>query len=727
MSYYNVTVVIPALNPNNNLLNLISELQDNGFDDFIIVNDGSDREHLQYFPDMETYHSCTVLTHRRNRGKGAALKTAFRFFCENRQGKAGLITIDCDGQHLTNDIIKCTETMLKDETIVLGCRDFSKKNVPLRSRLGNKTTSLIFKLFCGLKVSDTQTGLRALPAKYIADFINVVGDRYEYETNMLLELKKRQIEYIEVPIDTVYIDDNSDSHFRPLVDSLRIYKLILSFVFSSLFSMLVELVVFYLALRFIFTGKWDVLWATITARIISSIVNFGINRSKVFNADTDIKQSLSRYIILAIPLAAASMCSIKGLALLLGGNSAIVKTLLKMVVDTTLFFVSFRIQQNWVFAPKVKNKKSNQQDNGDNKLKRKLSWSRALLRLFACIGTEIVYFVAFVLTLLTIIAKGPSTTMRDALVLSAMQASATKWVPGLFLSDEEVQKIVDNSYVDSKLTIDLDSYTQKEEVPSITENMDELIDGMKYIPSNYDNFKAYILLVSDPSRVFLGVASDDFATAVKGKVIYDIAKRENAVAAINGGEFRDDGGNGLGNAPTGLTYSKGKCVWNDGAKRTFIGIDKNNKLVVREGLTKSKAEELGVRDGVSFQTGNVLIDSDESGVHIHYKKGNTGAAQRAAIGQRADGTIIMIVTDGRTAESIGATYNDIIDIMVSYGAVSAGMLDGGSSAMMYYENYYEKYNIDKSELDKYQLNGLTNKYKAFSPPRYLPAGFCVSK
>ncbi len=731
MSFYNVTVVIPALNPNNNLLNLVSELYDNGFDDIVIVNDGSDRSHLKYFPDVEKFPYCTVLTHRRNRGKGAALKTAFRFFVQTRQGKAGLLTIDCDGQHLTNDIIKCTETMLNEDKIVLGCRDFSNKNVPLRSRFGNKATSLVFKLFCGLKVSDTQTGLRALPAKYIDDFLGIAGQHYEYETNMLLELKKRHIAFIEVPIDTVYLDNNSESHFRPVIDSLRIYRLVLSFVFSSLFSMLVELVVFYLALQFIFTGKLDVLWATLTSRVISSIVNFGINRKKVFGGNTDFKQSLMRYIILAIPLALSSMGLIKGFSVLLGGNSAIVKTLIKMVVDTVLFFVSFRIQQNWVFAPKntkkgIENIKT-EKGKKDTVPHKKLSLWRVLLRFFACVGTAVVYLVVSVFTLLTIVAKGPSTTMRDALVLSAMQASATKWVPSLFLSDEEVQKIVDGSYVDSKLTIDMNTYTQKEDNPAQPSDEEKLIDGIKYIPANYDNFKAYILLVPDPSRVFLGVANDDFKTAVKGKAVYDIAKRENAIAAINGGEFRDDGGNGMGNAPTGLTYSKGKCVWNDGLRRTFIGIDNNNKLVVKEGLTKAKADELGVRDGVSFQTGNVLIDNDSSGVHIHYKKGNTGAAQRAAIGQRADGTIIMIVTDGRTAESIGATYNDIIDIMVSYGAVSAGMLDGGSSAMMYYEDYYNKYNIDKSKLDKYQMMGLTNKYKAFSPPRYLPAGFCVSR
>ena len=144
-------------------------------------------------------------------------------------------------------------------------------------------------------------------------------------------------------------------------------------------------------------------------------------------------------------------------------------------------------------------------------------------------------------------------------------------------------------------------------------------------------------------------------------------------------------------------------------------------------MTKSKADALGIRDGVSFKYGNTLIKSDDDGVHVYYKKRNTGVAQRTAIGQRADGTFILLVTDGRSASSIGANYNDVIDIMVAYGAVTAGMLDGGSSTVMYYEDYYTKYNIDVSTLDEYQQKGLTNRYKAFFSPRRIPTYFCVKR
>ncbi len=356
MDYYNVTVVIPSLNPDGKLINLINELQDNGFDDIVVVDDGSDQEHKKYFPSKEKYPLCTVLTHRRNMGKGAALKTGFKFFLEHREGKAGIVTIDGDGQHLTNDIMACVDEMFKTDKVILGCRDFSCHNVPLRSRFGNRITRLVFRLFCGLKISDTQTGLRAVPARYIKQFLTIKGNHYEFETNMLLEMKKQHIEFVEKTIDTVYLNGIHTSHFRPIVDSVRIYKLILSFLFSSLFSMFIELVLFYLALKFVFTGdnheftgKYDELLATFIARGVSSVINFSLNRSKVFHGEGNITKSLLRYIMLVIPLAITSAFSVKGLAMLVRSDGEMVRTLLKMVVDTILFFVSFRIQQNWVF------------------------------------------------------------------------------------------------------------------------------------------------------------------------------------------------------------------------------------------------------------------------------------------------------------------------------------------------------------------------------------------
>ncbi len=349
--------------------------------------------------------------------------------------------------------------------------------------------------------------------------------------------------------------------------------------------------------------------------------------------------------------------------------------------------------------------------------------------------TAVVLLVYGVLTLCNTIANGPSPTVRNLLVLSALQASATKWVPGLFLDDATVQQIRDDSFVISKDVLSLEEYTASltppdiSDTPGNTEAADEWAsaqDGMLFHTISGSTYKAYILIVKDPSRLFVGTSSD-YKSGKTGARIFDVTAREDAVAAINAGEFSDIGGTGTGDTPIGLTYSKGECVWNDGYRRTFIGFDTNNNLVVAETMTKAKADELGIRDAVSFQTGNVLIDHDDANIHLYYADSNTGTAQRTAIGQRADGAVILLVTDGRTASSLGATHNDVIDIMVSYGAVTAAMLDGGSSSLMYYENYFDKYDYDVTKLDQYQVKGLVNKYKAFTSPRRMPTYFCVAR
>ncbi len=358
--------------------------------------------------------------------------------------------------------------------------------------------------------------------------------------------------------------------------------------------------------------------------------------------------------------------------------------------------------------------------------------------------TALVIVTVFVLLLFSLAAllhtllTGPSETMRDQVVLSAMQASATKWLPGLFLEDALVEEICQRSADVQEQMISMEVFVSgadqedsaqesaddgKEEAQ--TDEWADAVDGMIYKTYSGSTFKAYILLVKDPSRVYVGTSSD-YKSGKIGIRIFDIVERENAVAAINAGEFADTNGQGTGDTPIGLTYSRGDCVWDDGNKRTFIGFDGNNVLHAFESMTREKADEMGIRDAVSFQTGNVLITNDHENVTLYYAEGNIGMAQRTAIGQRADGAVILVVTDGRTASSLGATRNDVIDLLVSEGAVVAGMLDGGSSAMMYYRDYYTKYDIDTAGLDEYQRQGLTNRYKAFTRPRHMPTFFLVA-
>ena len=334
-----------------------------------------------------------------------------------------------------------------------------------------------------------------------------------------------------------------------------------------------------------------------------------------------------------------------------------------------------------------------------------------------------------VIALLHTLVTGPSDTVRDFLVLSATQASATKWVPGLFIGQERVDEIVARSYEVQEDVIPMSVHTAggegAEQAGGESDEWADAIDGMILKTHTDATYTAYILLVRDPSRVYVGTSSD-YKSGKPGIRVFDIVERDGAVAAINAGEFYDPGGAGTGSVPMGLTYALGKCVWNDDLYRTFIGLDNDNVLHAYNSLTKGEADKLGIRDGVSFQSGNVLITNDGENVTLHYAEGNLGRAQRTAIGQRADGVLILVVTDGRSAGSLGATRDDIIDLMVDLGAVTAGMLDGGTSAMMYYEDYYTKYTFKTTAMDEYQLQGLVNRYKAFMAPRGLPTYFLVA-
>lgn len=349
------TVVIPSLNPDEKLAATVNSLLRLGFSDIILVNDGSKPECVPYFPD--SHPECTLLTHPVNRGKGAALKTAFQYFLDSGRSSIGVITVDGDGQHRAEDVLRCAGEMEKNGSVVLGVRNFDRADVPWRSRTGNKITSLVFRLFCGLKISDTQTGLRAIPAKYLAQMLSIDGERYEYETNMLLQMKSLGVPCSEVSIETVYIEGNQTSHFRPFRDSLRIYSLILKFISSSLLASVVDLSLFFILSLFLpgVLGTISDAVCTVIARIVSSAVNFTVNKTKVFRSDTSLKTSCIRYYILAAGVLLLSSGAISGISLLFhwaDGRFALLKTLCKLVIDTILFLFSFRVQREWVFQTK---------------------------------------------------------------------------------------------------------------------------------------------------------------------------------------------------------------------------------------------------------------------------------------------------------------------------------------------------------------------------------------
>lgn len=346
-----ITIVLPSLNPDEKLNLVIDGLLEEGFRDIVLVNDGSDEAHMGPFCEAAKHPEVTILTHEVNKGKGRALKTAFSYIRENRPGIAGVVTVDGDNQHRPKDIKACAEKMLETGDVVFGCRNFKGPDVPTKNKLGNKSTSLVLLLFCGIKLSDTQTGLRAIPYSHLELMEKVRGERFEYETEMIFAFKREGIAFREVEIQTVYIEENASTHFNPIKDSLRIYRIIFAFMFSSGASCLIDYLIF-TALVFLLDAKMELglklFVATFAARVVSSLFNFGMNRKTVFHSDSPLGRTIVKYYLLCVCQTTASYAMVYLLSLLCQAGSGL-QVVLKLFVDVFLFLISFRIQQNWVF------------------------------------------------------------------------------------------------------------------------------------------------------------------------------------------------------------------------------------------------------------------------------------------------------------------------------------------------------------------------------------------
>lgn len=354
-SYYEIPVIIPAYEPDEKLITLLHALQETGIRHVVVVDDGSGERYEPLFAQASALENCTVLRHAVNLGKGRALKTAFNY-CLTQFGQApGCVTADSDGQHTPEDILACMRRLEEEpEALILGSRDFDAPDVPARSGFGNKCTRKVFRYLLGLSVSDTQTGLRAIPAFFMRELMQVKGERFEYETNMLIETKNLNIPIVEVPVQTVYIEGNRTSHFNPIKDSVRIYLVFGKFLFSSLSSSVLDLMLFHMFCTLLspldaeLKGIPYIVAATVFARVISAVYNFLINYRVVFKSKANMAVTAAKYCLLAICQMLCSAFLVNGLYGLIGGTEVLVK----MPVDIFLFFVSFVIQREFVYRGK---------------------------------------------------------------------------------------------------------------------------------------------------------------------------------------------------------------------------------------------------------------------------------------------------------------------------------------------------------------------------------------
>lgn len=322
---------------------------------------------------------------------------------------------------------------------------------------------------------------------------------------------------------------------------------------------------------------------------------------------------------------------------------------------------------------------------------------RIVRRFFLLLFTVILLSLAALVLVMNLIFKGPSPTAQERLTMSLIEASATKWIPALFIGEERVAEIT-SAESGSSLTDDVTDTSQviiqKDSAISTSSNeWDNYPDGIRIESYAGDTYNAHIMIVRDPSQVYMGISTESFSTSIPGKRLNAVMEEENVLAGVNAGAFNDDGtaSSTVGSCPLGLVMSGGKCVWTSGKQpglEGFAGFTTDDVLVVSTtNLTKAQAEEMNIRDGCCF--GPVLIMNGE--VNMDAYNMNSGFNPRTAIGQRADGAVIFVCIDGRQAGSIGGTYADVIDIMVEYGAVNACNMDGGSSSIMYYRDTYGRY------------------------------------
>lgn len=333
-------ILIPSYEPTQSFINLLQSLSKYNFE-IIVVNDGSGKKYDDIFSQAKKY--AHVIEYNINKGKGAALKIGLEYIEKNIKKDYFIVTMDCDGQHSIQDAIKlCNYIKENPNELVLGKRLRSKKT-PLRSRLGNAITRFFYRLTTGLDVYDTQTGLRAFSNKLVPFMLAIEGDRFEYEMNVLLNCPVNKIKIKEIEIETIYIDNNSNTHFDAIKDSALVYKEIFKFLMSSISCFCIDYLLFSIVVMI--TKK--LILSNIIARIISATINFNINKKIVFKNKSEKKyHQIIKYVILAICILLINTSFLK----ITVDYIKINKFIAKILVEVILFFFSWIIQREFIFS-----------------------------------------------------------------------------------------------------------------------------------------------------------------------------------------------------------------------------------------------------------------------------------------------------------------------------------------------------------------------------------------
>ena len=348
-----VIALIPVYNPTEALVPLVRGLAEANFKAVIVVNDGSATEYDRYFNEIRTIDKVCVLRHAVNLGKGAALKTGMNHAYCNFEDLLGVVAVDADGQHLVEDAVRVADVLRRNpESLVMGARAFDG-TVPLRSRLGNALTASIFRILAGKKLSDTQSGLRGIPKSMFPVLLKLSTNGYEFELDMLLACKYTNRQIVEEPIQTVYLEGNKSSHFNPLIDSMRIYFVLLRFTLAGLLSAAIDYAVFIL----VFNLSGSIFASQASARFVSMGFNYAAVKKAVFYSGQSATDTLPKYLALVCVSGFVSYLLIKGLVMF----TPLPVIAAKLLAEPAVFLANFAIQRDFIFI----NQKNDFRENCD--------------------------------------------------------------------------------------------------------------------------------------------------------------------------------------------------------------------------------------------------------------------------------------------------------------------------------------------------------------------------
>lgn len=347
-------VLIPSLEPDEKLPDYIKELKEYGLSHILVVDDGSGKKYEDIFHALEE-DGCTVLRHQANLGKGSALKTGYKYIKENMSGYSCIVTADSDGQHVAEDVHRLAkEAGDQSDALILGVRDFKRAGIPFKSFVGNRVTSAVFAAVYGKYLPDTQTGLRAFGLRLVDQMIGIKGERFEYETQVLITCIRSKIPILTIPIQTVYENENKGTHFNAVKDSIKIMRMILSdfikFFSSSILCSVIDVGAAWTLLDVLkpYMRGGDflrIISATAAARCISITANYLLNKNMVFKDKQSGGHGLLRYLALCSLIMLLSAAGVYVMHTMLGLNEKVAK----IICDTCLFVLSYQLQQRWVF------------------------------------------------------------------------------------------------------------------------------------------------------------------------------------------------------------------------------------------------------------------------------------------------------------------------------------------------------------------------------------------